>query len=304
VSHFTVIACVRRPDDLERALAPFDENREVEPYPDYEEGAPAGYWAVRSLREHEGLSADDATLTWEQVAEAANRRYPEESPLLVSDAGRAYTMSTRNPGAKWDWWVVGGRWPGRFIYRQEFEAQAIEPKPHWGAPDETIPPLHCDGGPKRALDLGALREEKAVQARKTYAEWRTVTAGTPDALPWSAFADNISPERGYTADEAREEYRSQPRVQAIKDTDFSWHDDAIAEFQIPESLYVERQRAQAVPGWAILTADGRWMEQGRMGWWAMNDATEGSRIGYWEAANAYIESLPDDTWLIAVDCHI
>jgi hypothetical protein len=46
------------------------------------------------------------------------------------------------------------------------------------------------------------------------------------------------------------------------------------------------------------------MEQGSMGWWGLNDATDGSRIGYWEAANAYIESLPDDTFLVCVDAHI
>lgn len=306
MSHFTVVVCVKHPDDLERALAPFDENREVEPYRRYEEGSPAGYWAVSLLREHEGLNPDDSTLTWAQVARAANRRYPDDSALLVDDSGRAYTMSTRNPAAKWDWWVVGGRWPGRFPYREEFAGQhpVLEPEAHWGAPDEPIPPLHCDGGPKRALDLDALRKEKAAGARKTYADWQAAVKGTPDALPWSAFADNISPEHGYTVEQAREEYRSQPRVKALDDTDFRWYDDAVAEFQVPEALYVERQRAQAVPGWATLTLDGRWMEQGRMGWFGMNDATDGSRIGYWEAANAYIETLPDDSWLISVDCHI
>jgi hypothetical protein len=303
MSHFTVVACVTRPDDLERALAPFDENREVEPYPDYKEGGPSGYWAVSLLREREGLNPDDTALTWKQVAEAANRHYPDESPLLIND-GRAYTMSTRNPQAKWDWWVIGGRWPGRFIYRQEFEGRVIKPEPHWGAPDEPVPPLHCDGGPVRALDLAALREEKAAEARKIYAKWLAAIAGTPGALPWSAFADNISPEHGYTVERAREEYRSQPRVKALEETDFRWYDDPVAEFGAGEKLYVERQRAQAVPGWATLTADGRWLTQGRMGWFGANDATEGSRIGYWEVANAYIESLPDDTYLIAVDCHI
>lgn len=304
MSHFTVVVCVKHPDDLEQALAPFDENREVEPYRQYEEGAPSGYWAVRALREHEGLNPDDATLTWEQVAEASNRRYPDESPLLLDDAGRAYAMSTQNPQAKWDWWAIGGRWPGRFPYRPESGHLVIKPGSRRGAPGEPVPPLHCDGGPKSALDLAALREEKASEARETYTRWHAAVAGTPAALPWSAFTDNISSGHGYTVEQAREEYHSQPRVKALEETDFRWHDDAIAEFQVPEALYVERGRAQAVPGWATLTADGRWMEQGRMGWFAMNDATEGSRIGYWEAANAYIGELPGDVWLIAVDCHI
>lgn len=304
MSHFTVIVCLKSKDDLDAALAPFDENLEVEPYRDYEAGSPAGHWATSILREKAGLNPDDASLTWAEVAEAYNKHYGEEEDrLLIDDAGRAYAMSTRNKQAKWDYWRVGGRWGGYFPYRHKHEAEVIEPERSWDSPDE-MKPRHCDGGPKRALDLDALRKEKADEAAKTYAEYQVAVAGTPDALPWSVFTENISPEGGYTIEQAREEYHSQPRVQAIKGTDFQWYDDPIADFGVPQALYIERQRARAVPGWAILTADGRWMEQGRMGWWAMNDATEGSKIGYWEAANAYIESLPDDAWLIAVDCHI
>ena len=38
-------------------------------------------------------------------------------------------------------------------------------------------PLHCDGGPKSALNLKAMREEKATEARKLYAEYQEVIAG-------------------------------------------------------------------------------------------------------------------------------
>lgn len=344
MSHFTVIVCTDGPDSLEKALAPFDENREVEPYRDYEEGGPTECWLYGALKrasedfaagtgllpykpdeigwssssskkthaEQRQEQAADAKLfqslpdpiTWADIAKVHNERYGDESdPILVDDEGRAYTMSTRNPDAKWDWYQVGGRRGGYFPYKQESAGLVINGERGWSSPKD-IKPQHCDGGPKHALALASLREEKAAEARKAYADWTEVIAGTPDALPWKTFAENISPENGYTADEARAAYRAQPRVQAFQQTDFKWRDDPIADFSIPEALYVERQKARAVPGYAILTADGRWMAPGRMGWFGMSTDEVGDRIGYWEASNAYIESLPDDAWLIAVDCHI
>lgn len=303
MTHFSVIVCTDDPKRLDEIMAPYDENREVEPYRNYQEGDPASYWGVFALRKHEGLNPDDATLTWAQVAEANNRRYDDDEPLLLDDSGRAYTMSTRNPDAKWDWYSVGGQWAGYFVARKGAHARVIPPNRNHRSQD-VIMPGRCDGGRKADLDLDALREVKAAEARKTYAEYQSVVAGTPEALPWSAFRDNISEGNGYTIDQARDEYHSQPRVQALSQSEFRWYDDVIAEFGKPEKLYVEQARAQAVPGYAIIATDGHWMAPGTMGWFAMSDDSEGDRIGYWEAANAYIDALEDSTYLVALDCHI
>lgn len=305
MSHFSVTVCAEHPDKLEAILAPYDENLEVEPYRDYEDGEPAGFWAVSSLREEEGLNPDDATLTWQQVADAYNKRYGgDEAPMLVDDPGRAYVMSTRNPEAKWDYWRIGGRWGGYFPFLQEHAAEVIKPARGWDSP-EVIMPQRCDGGPVRALDLAVLREDKAAEARKLWQEYRDLVKGTPEALPWAQFREMLGSLPGYAIDRAREEYHSQPRVQAIRQHDrFQWMDDPVAEFAVPVDLYAERARAQAVPGFATVTLDGKWMAPGRMGWFAATDATDSTRIGYCEVANAYIERLPDDAWLIAVDCHI
>jgi hypothetical protein len=245
-------------------------------------------------------------ITWADIVKLHSERYgdEEEALLLSEDGARAYTMRTYNPLSRWDYWRVGGRWGGYFPYRDDRAAQVIKTERGWDSPDG-IMPLHCDGGPKSALSLKVMREEKAAEARKLYAEYRTLAEGTPEALPWSAFRDNISEGSGYTIEQAREEYRSQPRYQALAASEtFRWHDDVIGEFSVPEKLYVERERARAVPGYATLTTDGRWMAPGKMGWFGMGSDDENSRIGYWEAANAYIEALPDDAWLVVLDCHI
>lgn len=303
MSHFSVIVCIDDPNKLDDVLAPYDENKDVEPYRDYEKGDAKDFWAVSPLREHNGLNPDDTSLTWAQVAEAYNARYSDDDQLLVDESGRAYTMSTYNPESNWDYWRIGGRWGGYFHVRPGFEAKVIKPKRDWDSPDVVLANT-CDGGPKAALDLDTLREAKAEEARKTYSEFHALVAGTPEARPWSEFVDLLDKVEGFTIDQARSEYHSQPRVEALKGSDFRWHDDAIAAFQRPERLYVEHERARAVPGYALVTLDGKWMAPGRMGWFGMGSDDESSRIGYWEAANAYIESLPDTAWLIAVDCHI
>lgn len=303
MSHFSVVVCIDDPAKLDAVMAPWDENLESEPYRDYEEGGPAEYWGVKHFREQAGLSTDDATLTWAQVAEAHNRVWADSEPMLIdAESGHAYSMSTRNKDAKWDYWRIGGRW-GYFPFRTEHRALVMKPESGWDSP-EMIMPDTCDGGPKLALDLAALREKKAAGARKTFAEWTALTDGTPDALPWSSFTENISEGTGYTIEQARAEYHSQPRIERIKDSDFRHYDDPVAAFGAGLKRYVATETARAVPGYATVTTDGRWMAPGRMGWFGCSDDSEGDRIGYWEAANAYIEALPETTFLVALDCHI
>jgi hypothetical protein len=295
LSHFTVLACVHSPDDLEEALAPYDEERKAEPYREYEEGKPEEHWSL-------GKEQRSSPVTWTDVAAIYNGKYGDDEGVMhLDEEGRAYLISTRNKNATWDWWTIGGRWSGYFPYSGEHAGDVIMPT---GSRDAGIRTAHCDGGPKRALDLAALREEKAEQAIATWRKYHSLVTGLPEALPWSAFRDRIDPDSGYPAERARQEYHDQPRVQAVRGTDFAWTDDPVAQFGIPEALHAERARAHAVPGFATLTLDGRWLAPGTMGWWAVTDATDDSRWNYLEAANAYIDALPGDVWLIAVDCHI
>lgn len=328
MSHFSVVVCLDGDDSviararrvqaggaavmrgaiesrIEAVMAPFSESLEAEPYRDYEEGSPAGYFGVKSFREEGALTADDDDLTWAAVAEAHNKAWADETPLLVDEeSGRAYTMSTWNKQSTWDYWRIGGRWGGYFPFRPEHRGLVVQGDGGWDSPDKRMPD-HCDGGPKLALDLARLREEKADAARKTWTSYQALVAGTPEAMPWSVFRDNISEGGGYTVEQARTEYHSQPRVQRIAASeDFRWHDDAISQFGQPEKLYVAKETARAVPGYALVTLDGRWMAPGKMGWFGMSSESDSDRIGYWETANAYIEALPDSAILVALDCHV
>ena len=93
MSHYAG-AVFHKPDqDVGDLLAPYDENKEVEPY----------IWlsrqeAIEYARKHyktEGKSDEEC---WQMVAEDSQ----------TDEKGNIY--STYNPDSKWDWWYVGGRW--------------------------------------------------------------------------------------------------------------------------------------------------------------------------------------------------
>lgn len=326
MSHFSVVVCIDDSDGkiaaaaggpglhravtsrLEQILAPWDEGLQVGPYRDYEEGEPSAHWLYRSLKRGEEKADAEAfaslpeKVTWADIARLYNERYGGDGEsLLIGDDGRAYTMSTYNPESKWDWWAIGGSWAGYFIAREGAARRVIAPQRNHRSAG-VIMPGRCDGGFRADLDLDALRKARAAEAAGKRAEWLELVAGTPEALPWKSFTDRIC--ETYVIEQARDEYHSQPRIQAISQTDFRWYDDPVAEFGQPERLYVLKAMARAVPGYAIVTADGRWMAPGRMGWFGASTDEDGDRIGYQEAANAYIEALPGTAFLVAVDCHI
>lgn len=90
---------------VEAAMAPFDENAEVPPYP-------AEVYDVDAMRDHYAkelghVPSDEELLghveDWDGLADG-------KSPYW--EDGGLYTWRTWSPEGRWDWWVVGGRWSG------------------------------------------------------------------------------------------------------------------------------------------------------------------------------------------------
>lgn len=102
--------------------------------------------------------------------------------------------------AKWDWWVVGGRWRGSFP-RAAGAFDVIATRERHPEFDRKYQPGHCDGGRKRDLALDYLRKSKGEQAGKDWDEYTEIVAGVPAALPWSHFLDrHLASERELLGD--------------------------------------------------------------------------------------------------------
>jgi hypothetical protein len=109
MSHYPVFVIG---NDPRGALAPFDENIEVAPYPsglDWEE-------ELAKAREFYGGQG--------KAGPAANEPEPSDLTYLQDwngggwepRPGGGYQHITRyNPASKWDWYAVGGRWPGQLV---------------------------------------------------------------------------------------------------------------------------------------------------------------------------------------------
>jgi hypothetical protein len=155
---------------------------------------------VPRLRQR-GWALPDTDLTWHQVAAASNSEYHPDPDgpqwLHVDDDGKAYTVSTYNPESKWDWWVVGGRWPGHFTAAASARAEqlinAVPPQPTTtGEPGQHPDRLRCDGAPRHLLDFTAMRDEAAAAAHARYTGWDRIRARTPAARSRSQFSDLVT----------------------------------------------------------------------------------------------------------------
>jgi hypothetical protein len=155
MSHSTVLVIgPKTEDELEKALAPFDENTEVDPYvSDTRESLiakererhvyaaerleqfladPAKYgvanpahirWIVRDAPQRAELSDDEL---WKQHVQ------PTYAPDL-DDQDRIW--STYNPKSRWDWYAIGGRWHRNLHLKDGVEVSAHVGSPSWGNPD-------------------------------------------------------------------------------------------------------------------------------------------------------------------------
>lgn len=396
MSHSTTLVCLPKgtdPDQIDEALAealaPFDENTDVEPYRQYEEGGPEDYWWVRAMRrgaahhrdgtgiqphypddphgfkpEHRSSSrfpedvqraelADDALWaerlgehpTWEDVVRLYNEKYHPANALALAgdsadderllydpESGRAYTMSRYNPKSRWDWWVVGGRWRWSLMARRGVDRSAlvltelrggdpirtnqmeIEERMKAGLPlGPDYGPnggLWCDGAPRGLLDFDAMRGKAEEDAHAEFDAWEAFWNGLPaeardHALPWSYFRD-LAECGGCTSGEAREAYRVQPWVTAAKTRPGAnmFGGCELDRYGFGRDEFAARARLGAVPGYALLTLEGEWLEPGRMGWFGMSSANDDTREAYHVEANRYLDELDPEAWIVLVDVHI
>lgn len=229
--------------------------------------------------------------------------------------GRAYTWSRYNPDSKWDWYAIGGRWQRSLLALPDADESDLV----FGAPgtfgdngeqvvDEETGGRWCDGMPRRLLNAGRMRDIAAARMLAKYDAWQAIVAEHGEARSWASFVEQAKAADTREAwDAARLDYRTQPAIiAALKTglTDEFGGDCPAEEYACTREEIERRARDNAVPGYSMVCADGRWMAPGKMGWWgASSDDTE-SRAIYNRAASEYIDALPGDTLLVMTDCHI
>ena len=171
----------------------------------------------------------------------------------------------RNPKARWDWWEVGGRWRG-LIRLLPGKTGYTVPLDQWNK-DFVYPPNCCDAALVADCDLSPNEKMKERAARL-----------------WEVLVEGDAPREG----------ENFPAILKSK-----YYLDRYGD----KETYIRRESAFITQ--AFITAEGEWHEQGRMGWFGMDDSTNESISRYEKAFQAYLDEAREKGMAVTiVDCHI
>jgi hypothetical protein len=217
------------------------------------------------------------------------------------EGGQTYS---RNPEAKWDWYMIGGRWAGFFKLKPNASGQLGEVGDLTKPAEEGTADIVLKGD----IDFAAMRAKAEARANQTYDLLEATLAPFKFGLSEvPSFKDILlevgGAEKRENIDKARQLYWSQPIIKALNGAGLmSWAGSIQERFAGGRDAYVKRQGDASLAPFAILK-NGEWFGQGQMGWWAIvsNEKDQDD----WNAEVAtMIEALSDDTLITIVDCHI
>lgn len=293
MSHFSVLVVLDHPDQLEDALAPYDENLSVPSYPDpISEDSFTRF--VKFYRDRgklgETYTEEDLKQCWENWS---------GNELVKTDTGYA-SMSTYNPNSKWDWYQVGGRWRGFFRVKPgtpEDEYQLGEAS--WmdsGRPSQ----LTADIVRKKDVNINSMIGDALSQHLPLYDQIAAATTGYPVPLSFAevraAYNDDL--------EASRKAYWEQPWIAAARTVPevkemFFFEPD---EYLMSRDEFITKIKDTAIATFAVLI-NGQWIERGQMGWFGCatnkKDDTQWGKefLDLWN-------QIDDNAWLVLVDCHI
>lgn len=229
---------------------------------------------------------------------------------LVDEAGEVIkTIDRTNPNAKWDWYKIGGRWNGFFKLKDGTLGLLGEPGLQTMNSDyEPVKGNRADQCIKSDIDVDGMRDEAAQKAAESYDLVKSVIGELPRHLSWKE-VQRLFPLDGVDRDgepkvdwdAARKYYGAQEAVMALRSNKETLWLEA-DNYLIPREQYVDNARRNAISTFAIIK-DGKWYERGEMGWWGVV-RDEKERDQWTMQFSMLIDSLPDETLLTVVDCHI
>lgn len=291
MSHFTVLVIG---PDVEGQLEKYNENREVSPY--FVPMSEAEQDAVRKQFEEAGQTSPSA-MEMALTHEDNDYGEREDGRAAVVD-GVPGLMSTNNQDGHWDWWVVGGRWAGFFPVKVgatglygESELATIRRK------------RQADVVKLGDIDFDTARADADAKASAEFAAWEACFTehGRPDS--WEQ-VHKRGEGCGAPIEEIRALYHAQPCIKAWRSSEAGkWGMECPVEYYgFTCDEFAERQRNRRLTPYAVVK-DGVWTAKGKMGWFALSDdrATQADWDKY--VAELY-QSLPLDTLLTLVDCHV
>lgn len=301
MSHFTVLVVG---ENVEKQLAPFHEfectgtNDEyvqdvdvTEESVDYGTDKETGVFNLEEALGYHGLE-DKIVADESEVDREDAHKY---GYAIVQDGKLIKAVNRTNPNKQWDWYLVGGRWAGFFKMKPGCNGEVGRPGLLTPAADKG----YADSALKKDIDFDLMRDSAGDKAAAKWDKARLLLGDTvANFISWTVMRDEIH--KG-NIDDARKAFHAQAAKQALAgDDDLRWDD--VEDFLCSRDEYIQNARNSACTSFAILK-DGTWYERGSMGWWGC--VSDEKDKGEWNREfSTLLDSLPDDTRLTVVDCHI
>lgn len=199
----------------------------------------------------------------------------------------------QNPNAKWDWYVIGGRWKGYFV-RKDGTGKS-------------------DCLTKGEIDFEKIKADAFDEALEEYDMVEEAFGGIIPVLEYF-WKDVLNDEKfkDMTIEEKRVFYYDQEamkrKIEVAHNLEKNskayeyllWGD--IEKYQIPRIEFAANAANGAIASFAIVK-DGVWHERGGMGWWGIV-SDEKEVYSWYDEFQSIIDSAKDDELITLVDCHI
>jgi hypothetical protein len=184
-----------------------------------------------------------------------------------------------NPNKKWDWWVIGGRWTDWFNQVQ---------------------------GTKSMFDFEELRRKRNEEATELMADLAKLAEGHSDIIAWSDHLKKYDGGSNSAIDLAREDYQNLGFVKATREymqKNFGPFGPDAGKLLLDPQRYIRQQTEGACVPYAYVI-DSKWHQKGEMGWFGMSSDTDDDIDPWNHGFKTLLDSLPEDTKITIVDCHI
>lgn len=301
MSHFAVAVISRTPEEVERLLAPYQENNMGDCPPEYlefvdteederyayENGytekvqAPDGQLFDKDDPQFKSVNSDDHSPVYlfpdgyRKILVAYKELYPtfddymEKCSWIRRDPEIGRYGYWTNPNSKWDYWRIGGRFRGL---------------------------LKASKG-----TLGELSWEYTMDKENQYLE----AAGQYDQAQIKDIDFSLDQKLYDKAARFWEVYVEKAPLKPEENP------EAFDSFYTPEhykQLYESKESyAKEQAGfstWALVTPEGEWYQKGDMGWWATHNGTAESFKNFSEAFEKILSECDPEWYITVVDCHV
>lgn len=277
MSHFSVLVITETPDQVEHVLQPFHE---------YECTGTKDEYVVF-------VEADE---TREELEKEWNQDDYDTFEIYLKEY-HGYKMEGdkigrhTNPNAKWDWWVIGGRWSG-FLKPAE---QGVGEKGKAGLMGAQYDENGVDVCMKSSVDFDGRMKEAAELAAVDYDKASKII----DGRDWLSWKDCLAQDG--TMDEKREQYHAQQVIKDMREVNdnpfFS-----LDKYQVGRDKFIEQAANESIATFAVVK-DGEWYERGEMGWFGCVGSEKDEDQWHGEFKDM-LDNIPADACLTIVDCHI